>query len=106
MIVVFQQLTDFRRETVYSVLEMAPKRELVLAIVSFVISAYTATSQTVSVPAKDDLYSLALQASILQMEREWGHVGHSALDEGNTHRLPPYARSEGPNPYRRTSSSL
>lgn len=82
MIVVFQQLTDFRRETVYSVLEMAPKRELVLAIVSFVISAYTATSQTVSVPAKDDLYSLALQASILQMEREWGHVGHSALDEG------------------------
>jgi hypothetical protein len=61
---------------------MAPKRVLVLAIVSFVISAHTATSQTASLPANDDLYSLALQASILQMEREWGHLGRSALEEG------------------------
>jgi hypothetical protein len=69
-----------KRSTV--LLEMAPKRVLVLAIVSFVIYAHTATSQTASLPTKDDLYYLALQASILQMEREWGHLGHSALEEG------------------------
>jgi hypothetical protein len=62
--------------------EMAPKRLLVIAIVGFVISAHTAISQTASPPAKDNLYSLALQASILQMEREWGHLGHSTLEEG------------------------
>jgi hypothetical protein len=61
---------------------MASRRVLVLAIVSFVISAHTAVSQTAAPPAKDDMYSLALQASILQMEREWGHLGHSALEEG------------------------
>jgi hypothetical protein len=67
---------------VYSVLEMVAKRALVLAIIIFAISTRTATSQAATVPAKDNLYSLALQASILQMEKEWGHLGHSALDEG------------------------
>ena len=61
---------------------MAPKRVLILAIVSLVISSHTATSQTPPPPAKDDLYSLALQASILQMEREWGNLGKSSLEEG------------------------
>jgi hypothetical protein len=61
---------------------MVPKRVLVLAIVIFfVISGPTAISQTAN-PAKDDLYSLALQKSILQMEKEWGHLGHEALEEG------------------------
>src|ERR1700687_1096217 len=40
-----------KRSTV--LLEMAPKRGLVLAIVSFVIYAHTATSQTASLPTKD-----------------------------------------------------
>jgi len=29
----------------------------------------------------NNLYSLALKASILQMEKEWGHLGHGALEE-------------------------
>ncbi|MGA7560699.1 MAG: hypothetical protein WBW12_17405 [Terriglobales bacterium] len=29
----------------------------------------------------NNLYSLALKASILQMEKEWGHLGHSAFED-------------------------
>jgi hypothetical protein len=60
--------------------KMASKQALVLAIVSFVISAHTAVAQSASAPPKNDLYSLALQASILQMEKEWGHLGPSAFE--------------------------
>jgi hypothetical protein len=79
---ILQQVPDFGRKTVYSLLQMAPTQVLVLAIVIFVISPSVAISQTVLLPANDNLYSLALQASILEMEKEWGHLGHSALDEG------------------------
>ena len=61
---------------------MVTKRALVSAIVIFVISAPTAISQATPFLARDNLYSLALQASILQMEKEWGHLGHGALEEG------------------------
>lgn len=73
---------DFRRNTVSSIHEMAPNGVLVLAIVLFVISARTGIAQPAPLPAKDNLYSVALEASILQMEKEWGHLGHSALEEG------------------------
>lgn len=59
---------------------MASRRPLVLAIVTFVLTAHVAIAQTPSASAKDDLYSLALQASILQMEKEWGHLGPSAFE--------------------------
>jgi hypothetical protein len=61
---------------------MPAKQALVLATVIIAISTSTAIPQAAPVPAKDNLYSLALQASILQMEKEWGHLGHSALEEG------------------------
>jgi hypothetical protein len=61
---------------------MVPSRALVSAIVTFVIFVLTAIPQTAPLPARDSLYSLALQASILQMEKEWGHLGHGALEEG------------------------
>jgi hypothetical protein len=64
-----------------TLLEVAPKVALVVAVVGIVISAHIAVAQTPSSPAKDDLYSLALQASILQMEKEWGHLGHSGLED-------------------------
>lgn len=64
----------------YSFVEMASKRASVLAILIFVISGHTAIAQTASAPPKDDLYSLALQASILQMEKEWGQLGPNAFE--------------------------
>jgi hypothetical protein len=62
-------------KTVYSLLEMTPKRVLVLVIIIFV-AAPAALPQTAPLAANDNLYSLALRASILQMEKEWGHLGH------------------------------
>jgi hypothetical protein len=56
---------------------MALKQSLLLALLIFLISAPSAISQTPA-PAQDNLYSLALKASILQMEKEWGHLGQSA----------------------------
>jgi hypothetical protein len=79
---ILRQVPDFRSKTVYSLLEMAPKRVLILAIVSFVIYTPIVSPQTASVSSNDDLYSVALRASILQMEKEWGHLGHNALEEG------------------------
>lgn len=59
---------------------MVPERLLVLALVIFLIFAPSAIAQTAPVPTQDNLYSLALQASILQMEKEWGHLGHAAFE--------------------------
>ncbi len=61
---------------------MRAKRALVLAIVILAISTRTLLPLSAPVPATDNLYSLALQTSILQMEKEWGHLGRSALEEG------------------------
>jgi len=63
-----------------SFIEMASRQALALAIVSLVFSAPTTIAQAASAPAEDDLYSLALHASILQMEKEWGHLGPSAFE--------------------------
>ena len=42
----------------------------------------SAPAQSNSSQANDDnLYSLALKASILQMEKEWGHLGHGAYED-------------------------
>jgi len=70
-----KQMPDFMHKTVYSLLEMTPKRVLVLVIIIFV-AAPAALPQTAPLAANDNLYSLALRASILQMEKEWGHLGH------------------------------
>jgi hypothetical protein len=55
---------------------MRSKRVLALATAVFFVFAPAAIPQTPTLPAKDNLYSLALQASILEMEKEWGHLGH------------------------------
>jgi hypothetical protein len=41
--------------------------------------AVAACAQTSS--TKDNLYSRALEASVIEMEKQWGHLGHSALDD-------------------------
>jgi hypothetical protein len=55
---------------------MMPRR-LVFAIGALAMFAFSASSQTTPLPTNDNLYFLALQASILQMEKEWGHFADS-----------------------------
>lgn len=56
-------------------------RLFVYAIVSLVVFVHTANSQSVSAPPKDNLYAVALEKSVLQMDGEWGHLGHTAIDD-------------------------
>ena len=39
------------------------------------------SSQTAPAHEDDNLYAIALRASIVQMEREWGHIGYSGLED-------------------------
>ena len=53
---------------------------LLAAFMAFI--EVSAPAQSNSSQANDDnLYSLALKASILQMEKEWGHLGHGAYED-------------------------
>ena len=53
---------------------------LLAALVGFT-SIYSSAQSSPSDSNDNNLYSIALKASILQMDKEWGHLGHSALDD-------------------------
>jgi hypothetical protein len=44
-------------------------------------AATCVSAQSNPTESNDNLYSIALRASILQMDKEWGHLGHTALDD-------------------------
>lgn len=56
------------------------KTVLLVAFVALVAVSVSAQSEP-SKNAEDNLYSLALKTSILQMEKDWGHIDDSVLGE-------------------------
>src|SRR5689334_11354221 len=53
---------------------------LLLAFMAFITVCVSAQSDPRE-PSDNNLYSIALKASVLQMEKEWGQLGHSALED-------------------------
>src|SRR5438270_1157972 len=56
------------------------KTVLLVAFVALVAVSVSAQSEP-SKNAENNLYSLALKTSILQMEKDWGHIDDSVLGE-------------------------
>ena len=56
-------------------------RTALLAVLMAFIPVCASAQSTPPKTNETNIYSLALEKSILQMEEEWGHLGHSALDD-------------------------
>ena len=56
-------------------------RTILLAAFMAFLSGYPSAQSNPPESNDNNLYTLAVKASILQMEKEWGHLGHSAFED-------------------------